>query len=41
MGRNERAREHEKDKNTKVLKAVNEILTDESFKIDIEPCKSA
>ena len=24
-----------------MLKAVNEILTDESFQIDIEPCKSA
>ena len=41
---NERARERgkdEKDETTKMLKAVNEILTDESFQIDLEPCKSA
>ena len=35
------SRERGKDETTKMLKAVNEILTDESFQIDIEPCKSA
>ena len=44
MGRNERAREHERARERREHEGVEgseRILTDESFKIDIEPCKSA